>query len=134
MLIFEDGSCYDCNEFYNGVLGDERVRKEIESYTVVRLNTDSDQAITDLLGNPTTAADLAKEYEVIYRPGVLVFDDGNLLRRYDSLVFPHHFKEGLRYVSGGFYKEMDYASYSAQRTEELLSSGVTIDLGRPKIK
>ena len=27
MLIFEDGSCYDCDEFHDGILTDERVRR-----------------------------------------------------------------------------------------------------------
>jgi hypothetical protein len=69
---------------------------------------------------------------MIYRPGVLVFDDGNLLRRHDSLTFPHHFKESMRYVAGGYYQQSDYQSYSLQRTEELLAAGVDIDLSRPK--
>lgn len=132
MLVFEDGSCYDCNEFHEGVLGHELVRKEMAPYTVVRLNTDSTESIFDIYGNKTTPAELARKYEMFYRPGVLVFDEGNLLRRHDSLTFPHHFKESLRYVAGGYYKEIDYSSYSQQRTEELLASGVVIDLGRPK--
>jgi hypothetical protein len=69
---------------------------------------------------------------MIYRPGVLAFDDGNLIRRHDSLTFPHHFKESMRYVAGGFYQQTDYRNYSLQRTEELLANGVVIDLGRPK--
>lgn len=134
MVIFEDGSCYDCNEFHDGVLAHEDVLREISAFTIVRLDTDSDQVITDLSGNKTTAGDLARQYNMLYRPGVLAFDDGNLIRRTDSLVFPHHFKELMRFVAGGFHKELDYATYSQQRTEELLSSGVTIDLGRPVTK
>ena len=134
MLIFEDGSCYDCDEFHDGILAHPQVRKEIEPFTIVRLNTDSDRQITDLFGNKTTAAKLAKKYEMTYRPGILAFDDGNLLRRNDSLVFPHHFKESMRYVAGGYYKDMDYETYSEQRTEELLSNGVDIDLSRPEIR
>jgi len=65
---------------------------------------------------------------------VLVFEDGELLRRHDSLTFPHHFKESLRYVAGGYYRETSYYDYSQRRTEELLEAGVTIDLGRPSIQ
>lgn len=132
MLIFEDGSCYDCVEFHEKILADARVRAEIAPYTVLRLNTDSDQAIVDIHGNETTAAELALEQQMMYRPGVLIFDDGKLIRRHDSLTFPHHFKESLRYVAGGYYRQTDYRSYSRQRTEELLDAGVTIDLGRPQ--
>lgn len=131
MLIFEDGSCYDCNEFHDGILGHEAVRKEIAPYTIVRLDADSTETIVDTEGNKTTPAELARKHEMFYRPGVLVFDEGSLLHRHDSLTFPHHFKEGLRYVAGGYYKETDYRSYSRARTEELLAAGVIIDLGRP---
>ena len=132
MVIFEDGSCYDCDEFHDGILAHELVRKEIAPFTIVRLDADSTAPIVDVLGNKTTPAELARKYEMIYRPGVLVFDDGNLLRRHDSLTFPHHFKESMRYVAGGYYRQTDYRSYSQQRTEELLAEGVIIDLGRPQ--
>ena len=132
MVIFEDGSCYDCDEFHDGILANELVQKEIEPYTVVRLDAESKAEILDVQGNKTTAANMALQYDMIYRPGVLVFDEGELQRRHDSLIFPHHFKESLRYVAGGYYKQSDYRSYSQQRTEELLAAGVVIDLGRPK--
>ena len=134
MLIFEDGSCYDCDEFHDGILAHELVRKEIEPFTIVRLDATSEQSIIDVFGNPTTPAKLAREHDMIYRPGVLAFDDGNLVRRHDSLTFPHHFKESMRYVAGGFYQQTDYQTYSQKRTEELLAAGVVIDLGRPKVK
>ena len=114
------------------ILAHKQVREEIAPFTVVRLDADSTAAIKDVYGNATTPAELARKHEMIYRPGVLVFDDGNLLRRHDSLTFPHHFKESLRYVAGGFYQQTDYRNYSLQRTEELLANGVVIDLGRPK--
>jgi len=132
MVIFEDGSCYDCDEFHDSILAHKQVREEMAPFTIVRLDADSNKSIKDVYGNETTPAKLALQHEMIYRPGVLVFDDGNLLRRHDSLTYPHHFKESLRYVAGGHYQQTNYRSYSRQRTEELLSSGVTIDLGRPK--
>ena len=132
MLVFEDGSCYECNEFHDGILADARVRKEIAPFTVVRLDADADERLLDFYGNETTPARLAREYQMIYRPGILLFDEGKLLRRHDSLTFPHHFKESLRYVAGGYYKDLDYRSYSRQRTEELLKAGVIIDLAPPQ--
>lgn len=132
MLVFEDGSCYDCDEFHDGILTDPRVQAEIVPFTVVRLDADSNESIVDVNGNQTTPANLVRAYEMIYRPGVLLFDEGKLLRRHGSLTFAHHFKESLRYVSGGHYRQTDYRSYSRQRTEDLLDAGVSIDLGPPK--
>ncbi len=133
MLLLEDGSCYDCAEFHAGVLAHPDVRAEIAPFTVVRLDAASNESIIDVDGKPSTPRELARQYDMIYRPGVLLFDDGALIARSDSLIYPFHFKEMLRYVAGGFYQEMDRRSYSRQRREELLDAGVDIDLGRPKL-
>ena len=129
-LIFEDGSCFDCNELHDKILSKPEVQKELNAFTVIRLRVGSGDVISDLAGNKTTAKLLAQKYDMTYRPGVLIFDQGKLIRRYDSLLFSHHFKEGFRYVSGGYYKTEDYGSYSEKRTEELLSAGIDIDLGQ----
>ena len=50
MVIFEDGSCYDCNEFHNGILASELVQKELEPYTIVRFDADSKVEIVDVQG------------------------------------------------------------------------------------
>jgi len=129
-ILFEDGSCYDCNELHDNILPRDEVQAELNSFTLVRLDADSDEEIIDVDGSKTTPRTMASKYEMIYRPGILLFDDKTLARRYDSLLFPHHFKEGFRYVSGGYYKTQDYGDYSEARTEELLAQGVNIDLGR----
>ncbi len=131
-VIFEDGSCYDCNEFHDSILAHPQVQKELQPFTLVRLDADSDGKIMDVDGSSTTPQAMARKYEMIYRPGVLVFDQGELIRRFDSLTYPHHFKEGMRYVAGGFYKTMKPREYSEARTEELLLQGVTIDLSSGK--
>ena len=130
MVIFEDGSCYDCDEFHNEILKHQLVLEEIMPFTVVRLDADSNSNIVDVDGTVKTPKKMAEEYEMIYRPGVLVFDNGKLIRRHDSLLFPFHFKESLRFVSGKFYDDMPYKEYYENRTEQLLSSGITIDYGR----
>ena len=54
--------------------------------------------------------------------------DGQLQRRYDSLLFSYHFREGFRYVADGYYRDMDYSEYADRRQEELLAAGVDINL------
>ena len=132
MLIFEDGGCYDCNEWHEAIFADPRVQAETGAFTIVRLDVDSGEPVVGITGKQTTAAELARKYEMIYRPGILLFEDGNLLRRHDSLTFPHHLSESLRYVGRGIHRETDYRSYVAKYREELLASGVDIDLGRPR--
>ena len=128
MVIFEDSTCHDCKEFHDRVLSHEDVRNEIKPYTTVRFDTGSKQEIIDPDGNKTTAKAMADALNMTYRPGVAIYDDGKLVRRLDSLLYNFHFKEGLRYISGGYYKTEEYRSYSEKRREELLSAGVTINL------
>ncbi len=133
MVVLEDGSCYDCAEFHDGLLAHPDVRSEIAPFTVVRLDAASDTPIVGVAGNATTPRELARHFDMIYRPGVLLFDDGALIARVDSLLYPFHFKETLRYVAGGFYRQTDRRSYSRQRREALLDAGIDIDFGRAKL-
>ena len=128
LLIFEDSSCFDCNEFHERVLGRTDVQSELENFTIVRLDARSKETIIGVDGRSTTPFDLAKKYNLFYRPGVLAFDNGKLIHRNDSLIFHYHFRESLRFVSGGYYKSESYENYSNRRTEELLANGVDIDL------
>jgi len=132
MLILEDGSCYDCNEFHDSILADDRVAPELENFTIVRLDADSSEPIQGFDGNAVTPAELAREFETIYRPGVLLFEDGKLLRRHNSLAYPQHFMESLRYVGRGIHKTENYGSYRRQLREEILSSGENIDWSRSR--
>ena len=127
-VVFEDGSCLDCDEFYDRMLSRDDVLERLGEYTVVRLDAASGETITDPQGNTTTPREMALKLDMFYRPGVLLFDQGELIRRHDSLPFTHHFKESMLYVSGGSYKNEEYGDFSERRTEELLAAGININL------
>jgi len=129
-VIFEDSSCHDCVEFHERTLADAAVIEELKKFTIVRLDASSNASLVDVDGNVTTPSKWAEQLQMNYRPGVVLFADGKLLRRYDSLLFRHHFKEGFRWISSGSYRNEDYPTYSARRTEELLAAGEDIDLSR----
>jgi thioredoxin-related protein len=130
VVIFEDSTCNDCNKFHETLLSNAEVQKELDAFTVVRLDTDSELSIVDVEGNQTTPKALALQLEMTYRPGVVMYADGKALRRADSLLFKHHFKERLRWIGTGAYKTMAYHVYSERRTEELLAAGNNIDLAQ----
>lgn len=130
MLLFEDSTCIDCAELHERTLKRADVREQMRKFTVVRLDADSEQPMTAPDGSKTTPKAFARKHDMLYRPGVMMFDGGKLIRRYDSLIFPFHFREGLRYVAEGFHRDMEYRQYSERRREELLSSGIDIDLSR----
>ncbi len=129
-LIFEDRGCHDCAEFHERLLSRADVKEVLREFTVVRLDTHSPGEIIAPAGNATTARELARHFDMTYRPGVLLFDDGKLVRRHDSLLYVFHFTESLRYVAGGFHKTLDYEAFKEQHREALLSRGIDIDFAQ----
>lgn len=98
---------------------------------MVRLDTESAQSIIDVDGSPTTALGLARKHDMFYRPGILVYSDGELLRRSDSLLYSHHFRMGLNYVADRAYEWEDYRTYSERIVEETLASGQDVSFSEP---
>jgi len=127
-VIFEDKDCADCEEFHAKVLSHAEVQPELAKFKVVRLDAYSTSPIINIEGRKTTPKEWAQRLNVIYRPGVVLFNEGKQRMRMDGMQYHYHFKELLRYVSGRYYR--DYAtfpSYNAARREELLSRGAVID-------
>ena len=130
-VIFEDGSCTQCDYFHDRVLKDKEVIEEISKFTVIRVDAKSDNEIITPSGEKTTSKQWAESLNLDYRPGVLLFDDKKLISTVDALLYPFHFKEILRYVSGKFYVQypVTYLDYLRVRQDELLIQGINIDLG-----
>ena len=127
-LMFEDKDCTDCDEFHDKVLTHPEVLPEISHFKVVRLDAYSDQPITDINGKRTTPKQWAERLKLIYRPGIVLFNEGKERARVDGMLYHFHFKELLRYVSGRYYKQYDsFSLYNAARRTELLQQGINID-------
>ena len=127
-IIFEDISCADCDEFHKEVLLHQDVLTEMQKFTVVRLDAFSTEPVIDVDGNKTTAEDWASRLNLDYRPGTVLFNEGKEITRADGRLYHFHYKELLRYVSGGFYQEYPtYLKYLGIRQKQLLDAGVDID-------
>lgn len=127
-VIFEDKDCADCDEFHARVLNHAAVQPELAKFRVVRLDAYSTSPIIDIEGRKTTPREWAQRLNVIYRPGVVFFNEGKERMRMDGMQYHYHFREISRYVSGRHYREhATFSSYNAARREELLQQGVVID-------
>jgi thioredoxin-related protein len=127
-ILFEDKDCADCEEFHTKTFTHPEVQPELEKFTVVRLDAYSTSPIIDIDGRKTTPKDWAKRLSIVYRPGIVLFNEGKERARMDGMLYRFHFKELLRYVSGQYYHEYQTKTqYNAARREELLQQGVVID-------
>ncbi len=127
-VIFEDKDCTDCDEFHAKVLNHAEVLPELAKFKVVRLDAYSDSPIVGIDGRKTTPKKWAQSLNLVYRPGIVFFNEGKERMRMDGMQYHYHFKELLRYVSGKYYPQYaTFSLYNAARREELLSQGVVID-------
>ncbi len=128
-VVFEDSRCDECDDFHEKLLTRPEVQEELKAFTVVRLDADSTTPITDVNGNKTTPKDWAKQLNITYRPGMILFDQGKEITRMDGMLYSFHFKELLRYVGGHYYQQYaTYNEYLAKRQAELLDQGINIKI------
>lgn len=127
-VIFEDRDCADCDEFHAKVLNHPAVQPELAKFKVVRLDAYSTAPIVNIDGRRTTPREWAQRLNIVYRPGVVFFNEGRERMRMDGMQYHFHFKELLRYASGRHYRKYStFSSYNAARRAELMSQGVAID-------
>lgn len=126
-ILFEDRGCVECARFHEKTLNHPEVLAELKKFLFVRLDTDSIQTVVDPEGKSVTPAQWAQALELTYRPGLVLYDERRPLVRIDARLYHYHFKERLRYVSGGYYKRQSLGEYGAARRAELMKQGINID-------
>lgn len=128
-VVFEDGSCTQCDYMYNTTYKNKDVQKEMRKFTVVRLDAMSKEKIITPSGVATTPFDWAKEMILDYRPGIVLFNENEEIVRIDALLYSFHFKELFRYVGGKYYEQYPtFLNYLNPRQKELLDAGIDIDI------
>jgi thioredoxin-related protein len=127
-VLFEDQHCAECARFHERTLNHPDVLAEMEQLLFVRLDAESDERVVAPDGTLTTPARWVRALGLTYRPSVVLFAEGREIFRIDARYYHFHFKEALRYVTGGHYKRYPTISaYNAARREELRKRGVDID-------
>ncbi len=126
-ILFEDRGCADCARFHEKTLDHPDVLAEMKKFLFVQLDTGSSATVVDLAGKTVTPAQWAQALGLANRPAFVLYNEGREIARGDGILYHFHFKERLRYVSGGYYKRYSPSAYSAARRKELLEQGVSID-------
>jgi thioredoxin-related protein len=127
-VLFEDRQCAECARLHERTLKHPEVLAEMRKFRFVRLDTDSAGRVVAPDGAATTPAQWARALGFTTRPALLLFDEGREVFRFEGHLYHFHFKEALRYVSGGHYRRFaSISQYNAARRDELLRQGVDID-------
>ncbi len=130
-IIFEEEESKSSKEFNQILLKNKDVQKELNKFTVVRFDANSNEEFIGVDGVKTTPKAFTKSINLDYRPGILLYNDKKIISTVDALLYSFHFKELLRYVSQKEYKYFNtYLDYLAVRQKELTDAGVNIDLSK----
>lgn len=131
MVLFEDAWCHGCDLLHDTLLADPEVNALLEKMTVVRLDAESENSITDPSGRKTTPKAWIRELGMDARPAFLLYADGKEQVRIKGVLRHWHFTTALRYVAEG--RHVEYATlgdFSRAFRLQQLNAGMTVDLGR----
>ena len=128
-ILFEDKDCIDCKNFHEKLINRDDVKAELSKYLFVRFDAYSDQKIIDFDGKATSPRQLVKDFDLNYRPGILLFNEGKNITKIDGQLYSFHFNTVLRYVSGKHYDAYpQFGDYLKVRQLELLEQGIDINI------
>ncbi|WPE17870.1 thioredoxin family protein [Candidatus Thioglobus autotrophicus] len=128
-ILFEDKDCTACEDFHQNLINRADVKAELDKYLFVRFDAYSDQKIIGFDGKLTSPRQMVKDYDLNYRPGILLFDEGENITKIDGKLYSFHFNTVLRYVSGKHYQYYPkFSTYLRARQAELLEKGININI------
>lgn len=129
-FIFEDSGCLDCEALHDGHLASLEVRRALKNFTVVRIDTRSEQLFTQFNGVEISEQDFSNTLNVSYTPSIVLFDRSIEKLRIDSMLYRYHFTGLLDYIGARHYERYPDSpfEYIAARTEERLSAGKDVSL------
>ena len=132
LLIIEDDDCNECSTFHTRLINRQPIIEQLAQYRFIRIDAKSDSRITDFNGRSISVKDWVAELNMAYRPGLIFFDQGREINRIESMLYPYHFEQVLRFgLNRNYEKFPDYSSFSRARRDALLAQGIDIDVGRP---
>jgi thioredoxin-related protein len=129
-VFFEQQNCADCDEMHATGLKADLTRRLLSRFDVYRLNLQGSETVTTPAGAKTSAAQWARDLNVLYAPSVVFFDGkGKEVFRVEAYVRTFHLQSALDYVASGAYlKEPSFQRYIQARTETIRERGGRVDL------
>ena len=131
-LLIEDDDCNECATFHNKLINRPQIREQLAQYRFIRIDGKSETPIIDFNGRKISPRDWVSELNVVYRPGIVLFDEGEEIARVESMLFPFHFEHFLRYgLNKNYLIYSRYGELMRVRQEILFAQGIDTNVGKP---
>ena len=129
IMLFEDKRCSGCAAVHEKLLSRDNVRDELDKFLFVRFDADSTEEIIWFDGSKTTPKQVVEQHNLSYRPGFLLFDEGQNIIEIDNTLYSFHFNAVLSFVSGRNYKtHEDFNAYRNALQAKMLEQGIDVNM------
>ena len=99
LILFEQPRCHACDILHGGPLQNPQIRRRLQQFNAVQLDSTTNQPIITPGGQRTTSGKWARELYMDYTPTLMFFDEhGNEVVRIDSVVWFYRLSNVLDYV------------------------------------
>ncbi len=130
MVLFEQGSCADCDELHRDVMPLPAVAYALTNVDVAQVDIWSTDMLQTPDGRTMTARDWARELGVQYAPSLVFFDaNGAEVFRTEAYLRSFHIHGAIDYVvTGAYRRQPSFQRFLQHRTEMLAARGIAVDL------
>ncbi|WP_343075012.1 thioredoxin family protein [sulfur-oxidizing endosymbiont of Gigantopelta aegis] len=131
MLLFEQGSCLECDELHGNVFRRLPVFKQLKQFTIAQVDITSDKKIIGPKGQSVTQKELATMLDVQYTPSMLFYEAGSdkVVFRSDAYLKTFHVQALFDYVlTQEYLKESEFQRFVQRRADRMREEGQEVDL------
>ncbi len=130
LVLFEQGSCADCDELHRDILARPAVATALSNLDVAQVDIWSQDRLHTPDGREIPARDWARELGIQHTPSLVFFDDrGAEVFRTEAYLRTFHVHGAIDYVVSGAYRwQPSFQRFLQHRTEALEQRGISVDL------
>ena len=130
MLMFEQGSCRNCETLHDQVLSKTASQTLLDAFDVYRVDMWGRDEFKTLDGKDTTGRQWSKELNVNYAPTLILYAaDGSEVIRSESFLKTFHTQSIMDYVvSDAWREEPSFQRYLSARAEALREQGIDVNI------
>lgn len=130
LVLFEQGSCAECDELHRDILGREAIATALSNLDVAQVDLWSSDGLRTPDGREMPAREWARELGIQYAPSLVFFDrQGTEVFRTEAYLRSFHIHGAIDYVVSGAYRwQPSFQRFLQHRTEVLEQRGVHVDL------
>jgi thioredoxin-related protein len=130
LVLFEQGSCADCDELHQEILSREGIATALSNVDLAQIDLWSPEVLGTPEGREMPAREWARELGIQYAPSLVFFDhQGKEVFRTEAYLRSFHIHGAIDYVvSGAYRRQPSFQRFLQHRTEMLEQRGIPIDL------